>query len=279
MQGCGKRSIVLGAGLALALAGCSGGKPEQAAGQGNAAAPRAPEHNAAPPKAPPRAAPQAITAKSDAFEFSYKWPGEAAAIPDLDQWLRGNADKLRKRGQDEAQSERGEARKSGYPFNAHSYDEGYGVVADTDRMLVLLSDGYIYTGGAHGMPINTAIIWDKAAKRRLATDALINIPLFAQLANKRFCTELNKQRVEKRGEAWDPKDSDHLEEFDRCVNMTRELMVPISAGGHVLDTIRVVISPYDAGPYAEGSYVIDLALDRALLGAVKPDYRGAFGVR
>lgn len=274
----------MGSGAILAavwLAGCSGGAPDKTpAGNDAAPKPAATLSNAATPKeTPPAGKPQALSGKSDSFEFSYKWPAEAAAIPELDGWLRANGEKIRKEGEGEAASDAEEAKKDKYPFNAHSYDEDYAVVADTPAMLVLLSDGYVYTGGAHGMPINTAIIFDKATKKRLATSALLDLPRLAALSKKRFCTELDKEREEKRGEPVKHDGSGPIDDFDQCVDMTQQLILPVSADGKALDTIRVVIAPYEAGPYAEGSYVIDLGVDATLLGAVKQPYRGAFVVK
>jgi len=264
--------------LLLLLAACSGGAPEKAPAEGNAA--RQASHPAPPPAMPKpvarKAQPQALSSKTASFDFSYKWPGEAAAIPELDTWLRANGETLRDHGAAQAASDKAQAKKDGYPFNGHSYDEDYVVVADTPRMLVLLSDGYVFTGGAHGMPINTAIIWDKAAKQRLALSQLVDVPRLAALAKKRFCRELDKQRAEKRGGPVNPNDPDTLTEFVQCVDMTKQLILPVSADGMAFDALRVVIGPYEAGPYAEGSYVIDLPMDKGLMAAVKPDYRGAF---
>lgn len=263
-------------GVALALAGCSGGGPKvdnAAAPSGNVAA----ANTAAVPEAPARKAEaQAMESKDGTFEFSYKWPAEAAAIPELDSWLRANGETLRKRGEGEAKVDQASAKKDGFPYHAHSYDEGYAVVANTPAMLVLLSDGYIYTGGAHGMPVNTAIIWDKATKKRLATSALVDIPRLATLSKKRFCDALDKQREEKRGEPVRHDDPDQLVDFVSCVDMTKQLILPVSEKGKALDTIRVVIGPYDAGPFAEGTYSIDLPMDATLMGAVKAPYAGAF---
>lgn len=278
MRGCGKRANLLGLGAALLLAACSGGAPDKGPAGGNRtdATPSPTVHGAPPKETPAEARPQTMASDANGFAFSYKWPAEAAAIPALDAWLRSNGETLRKRGAGQAAADRAEATKSDYPFNGHSYDEEYSVVADTPRVLVLLSDGYIYSGGAHGMPVNTAIIWDKAAKQRLATGAMIAIPHLATLAKQRFCDELDRQRAEKRGEAVSRDGPGPIDAFNQCVDLTKQLILPVSTDGKALDVARVIIAPYEAGPYAEGSYVIDLALDKGLMAAVKPAYRDSF---
>ncbi|MET0366426.1 MAG: DUF4163 domain-containing protein [Sphingobium sp.] len=263
---------------AIALPGCSDGAPDKdraANGAvGNAAT--IPSHAATANAADPGPGAQAIESKADGLEFSYKWPAEAAAIPELNAWLRGNGDKLLADARQQAKSDQAEAKKNGYPFNGHSYDEGYATVANTPRALVLLSDGYVFTGGAHGMPIATAILWDKGAKKRLATGAVLDIPRLATVAKPRFCKELDAQRAEKRGEPVRHDDPNELDDFVKCVDMTKQLILPISTGGKALDTVRISIGPYEAGPYAEGSYVIDLPMDAALLTTVKPAWKDAF---
>ncbi|WP_234151074.1 PdaC/SigV domain-containing protein [Sphingobium sufflavum] len=220
--------------------------------------------------------PQKLSAKVDGFEFEYQWPGEAAAIPALDSWLRGNGESLRKSNQSDAMAAKAEAKKDAFVFNGYSYQEDYTAAANTPRFLVLISDGYVYTGGAHGMPINTAILWDKASGKRLATSTLIDLPRFAAAARKRFCDALDKQREEKRGEPVRHDDPNDIVDFNSCVDLTKQLVVPISHGGRALDTVQVIIGPYEAGPYSEGRYVIDLPLDAGLLATVKPAYRDAF---
>jgi hypothetical protein len=220
-----------------------------------------------------------IASKKDGLEFSYKWPPQAAAIPKLDTWFRSNAETLRSRARKAALADKEAAGEAGFDFRSHSYQEAFSVVADTPLMLVLLSEGYSYTGGAHGMPISTAVIWDKGTDRRLAITDLIDIPALVRSSGTQFCAELDRQREKKRGAPVVANDPNALPEFSKCVDMAKQLILPISHGAKALDTIRVVIGPYEAGPYAEGSYVIDLPVNAAMLSTVKPAYRDAFAVR
>lgn len=219
---------------------------------------------------------QSITAAEDGLEFSYLWPSQAVAIPELDAWLRSNGAKLRARFLKQALEDKAAAARDGWTFNDYSYQEEYRVVADTPDILVLLSDGYVYTGGAHGMPVNTAIIWDRKRRQRLAIADMIALSRLSAVGGERFCTELDRQREEKRGEPVRQGDPDQLDDFTRCVDMTKQLILPVSGQGNALDGIRVLIGPYEAGPYAEGTYVIDLPMDESLMTAVKPAYRDAF---
>lgn len=219
---------------------------------------------------------QSITATEDGLEFRYLWPSEAVAIPELDAWLRSNGEKLRARFGRQAREDKAAAARDGWTFHNYSYQEEFDVVADTPNILVMLSDGYVYTGGAHGMPVNTAIIWDRKRRQRLAVSDMIVLSRLANVGKERFCAELDRQREAKRGEPVTQGDPDQLDDFTRCVDMTKQLILPVSGQGNRLDAIRVLIGPYEAGPYAEGTYVIDLPMDESLMTAVKPAYGDAF---
>jgi hypothetical protein len=40
--------------------------------------------------------------------------------------------------------------------------------------------------------------------------------------------------------------------------------------------VRFVIGPYDAGPYVEGSYIVDIPMTAPLMGTVAAPYRKEF---
>jgi len=255
----------------LALAGC-GGEPSERADAPNAAA-----ANLTQPLPPAKPANDVVVSdKAGEITFIYSWPQAAAGIAELDAWLRGNGEQLRKRTMDGGHADEAEAKKAGYPFRGHSYEEHWGVVADIPTLLVMQSEGYIYTGGAHGMPIVTTLIWDKAAKKRLATDTVLDKSVLDRGLKDRFCAALDAERAKRRGEPVKAGAPDQLDEFTRCVDLTKQTILPVSLKGQALDTIRVVIMPYEAGPYAEGIYQLDLPVDAAVLQAVKPAYKGAF---
>jgi hypothetical protein len=52
-----------------------------------------------------------------------------------------------------------------------------------------------------------------------------------------------------------------------------------SSNRRTFNRLTLYAGPYVAGPYAEGAYEIDINIDRAILAAVKPEYREAFSAR
>lgn len=271
------RPIQLGLAASLLLAGCGGG--EKAEAPANTAAPAANAVNDAAPEPAANSVPadnKAISYEKDKVEFRYGWPPQAAAIPELDAWLTGNGERLKKQTLDGGRAEQRSAKTNGYPFNGYSYSEDWHSVADLSALLILQSDGYAFSGGAHGMPIVTTLFWDKATKKRLATGAIFDMPVLVAAIRDRFCKALDAERSKRRGEPVDSNDPDQLSEFVQCVDPAKQTILPVSSDGKALDTLRIVIMPYEAGPYAEGIYELDLPVDAAILKAVKPAYKASF---
>ncbi len=225
------------------------------------------------PAPPPPAKPFAVSEKTGLLEFAYAYPAQAAAVPELvarfdKQRTVTKADAL-KMAQDDSKA----AKEAGFPFNPHSLETRWTVTADTPRFLALESESYVFTGGAHGMTGYDAILWDKARKRETSFDAVMTSePAFAAAIKARFCTALNKARAEKRGAPVVEGDDD----FTKCIDPMKQLLVPTSKSGKLIEAVTVVIGPYDAGPYAEGSYDIVLPVDAAMHKAIKTEYQDAF---
>jgi hypothetical protein len=257
------------------VAGC-GAQPSAGPDARNTAGNDAAANLAQPPASAASTNVVAINEKVGEIQFDYSWPQAAADIPALDSWLRGNGEHLRKETMDGGRVDEAAAKKAGFPFRGHSYEEHWSVVADVPALLVMQSLGYVFTGGAHGMPIVTTLLWDKAGGKRVPTDALVDMTVLDKGLNSRFCTALDAERAKRRGEPVKSGDPDQLPEFVRCVDLSKQTILPVSLKGQGLDTIRVVIMPYEAGPYSEGIYQLDLPVDAAVLQAVKPAYKDAF---
>ena len=258
----------------LLVAACapSSDAPVGNAAENEAAARYADRMAGTPPPAPP-SKPFAVKEAAGGLEFGYAYPAEAAAVPALvDKFARDmagtKADALKMAEEDSAA-----AKASGYPFRPHSLETEWSVAADTPRFLALQSQTYVYTGGAHGMTGYDAVLWDKARKQESSVKALMTSPpAFASAIRDRFCAILDQQRAEKRGAPVVRGDDD----FTQCIDPMEQVLVPTSKDGKLIDGLTVVVGPYSAGPYAEGSYEVALPVDAAMREAIKPDYREAF---
>ncbi|MGE4323832.1 MAG: DUF4163 domain-containing protein [Sphingobium sp.] len=272
----GKTMIVGAAGLLMAglVAGCS---PKQQGEQVNAmngvaATDFADRMTGAAPSAP-EAKPFEISEKTDLLEFSYAYPAQAAAVPALADKFGKDLARSRADATGMARQDSKAAKEAGYPFRGHSLETRWTVSADTPRFLALTSTSYVFTGGAHGMTGYSAVLWDRARKRETSLTALMTSPpAFASAIRGRFCDTLDKQRAQKRGAPVVRGDDD----FTNCIDPMKETLVPTSKDGKLVDGIMVIVGPYSAGPYAEGSYEVPLPVDKAMLGAIKTEYQDAF---
>jgi hypothetical protein len=271
------RQYFSGLAVLMLLSACSG-QSELSQSANNFAAPeqQANAHQAAQPAPPAILAPTKvgqIVHNDDALDFSYLWPAEAVSIAPLDSWLKGNADARYADVHMVALRDAAAMKADGFPFRKHALDQKWTTVADTPQVLVLQADGYAYTGGAHGMPFNSSIIWDKVREKRLSIGQFFDLPRFRNLVTGEFCDLLNKQRREKRGLEVKPDANDP---FNGCPDILKQQILPISKRGKELDTVRVIIGPYEAGPYAEGTYTIEMQADGDLMRVVRRPYNAWF---
>lgn len=263
------------AGISLALillAGCSprSGESGEAEASGNAVSSVPP----GPPPASPPARPFKAEAKTDVLEFSYAWPAEAAAVPAIAARLNDEMDRSKTDALKLADEDRKSAKANGYPFHAHSLQTEWTTHAATPRLLSLLGQFHVYTGGAHGMTGYNPLLWDRTTGQEVAFATMLTSPgALKQASDRRFCDALDAARAEKRGA---PVVRSGQDDFTACPDMMKQTIVPESKDGKTIDTLNIVIGPYEAGPYAEGSYDIPLPVNAAMLQAIRPDYREAF---
>lgn len=267
------------AGAALLLCACSAAKDDPAATRDDGPADVAATNflnrmaGAEPPRAIP-AKPFDQSEKTELLEFVYAWPAQVSAVPELVASFRkdmteGKADALKMAGQDRAA-----AQKSGFPFHAHSLETRWSVTADTPRFLALQSSTYTYTGGAHGMTGYKTVLWDKARRRETSVAAVMtSSDAFAAAIHDRFCDGLDKARARKRGGPVAPRGDDP---FSGCIDPMKEVLALTSKGGKLIEGVTVVIGPYSAGPYSEGTYEVFLPVDDAMRAAIKTEYQDAF---
>lgn len=264
------------AGAVLLLCACSPAANNDVSADNdsnNAAAEKFVNRMAGAPEAAPISKPFAHSEKSALLEFVYAWPAEASAVSQLATQFRKEmvvekADALKMAKQDQEA-----AQQSGFPFHAHSLEKRWTVTADTPRFLALQSSTYSYTGGAHGMTGYNTLLWDKARQRETSLEAIMTSPAaFATAIHDRFCDGLDKARAKKRG-APVPRGDDP---FTKCIDPMKEVLALTSKDGKLVDGVTVVIGPYSAGSYAEGTYEVPLSVDEVMRKAIKTEYQDAF---
>ena len=198
-------------------------------------------------------------------QLSYRWraPPEAATQPALLKGLRSEALTELAKEKKDAAGDASEAKKSGFPFRGYETIISWTLAADTPRLLALSSLNYSFTGGAHGNTGYAAKIWDKAANKAIPFSALFTDWKKAQaLLGPAYCKALAEEQKARGGNP-----------VNNCPKLADQQIVPWADLASTASQVRVLLGPYAAGSYAEGSYLITLPWPEGLEKLVKPAYR------
>lgn len=211
---------------------------------------------------------EAVEEARPGFEFSYSWPIEAAAIPALDALLREEATRLRTESRASAEEMRRELGGDGGERPPYMFDKQWRTDANLDELVALSAAVYSYSGGAHGNSFYDALIWDRSARERIAFEDLFSDPEAAIAAlTPAFCAALQAERAQRReGE----------EGRDDCPAIGDHPVALITGPSGRIETFRVLIEPYAAGSYAEGTYEIDVPVSDPVLRLVRARFGTAF---
>lgn len=215
-------------------------------------------------------------ASNDLYEFAYEYPDQAGAIPGLRARLDAKLDETRKALIAESRDDRREAKKNDFPYHAHSSQTSWKVVTDLPGWLSLSSEFYVFSGGAHGMSGFDSLLWDKQADAARKPETLFTSEAALRSAIRRpFCSALDREREKRRGVPVQ-RGSDDM--FSDCIDPLESTVILGSSNGKTFDRLGILVGPYAAGPYAEGTYEITLPVTSAVLGTVKPAYKDSFSI-
>ncbi|WP_404482638.1 DUF4163 domain-containing protein [Novosphingobium sp. BL-52-GroH] len=263
--------------LALAMTGCKGSEDPGAAPSGTRTfVADDPEFaTEAPTEAPaPVAKGRAEKEENAVYEFAYSYPDAAAAVPALRTMLDGRLDADKSDLVSSARAGKADAAKDGFPYHAYSRQTEWKVVTDLPDWLSLSSEHYEFSGGAHGMSGSDSLLWDRRADTaRKPADLFTGQDALRAAIQAPFCDALDKERAKKRGE---PVLRDSGQMFSECIDPTAQTLILGSANRRTFDRIGVLVAPYEAGPYAEGSYEVTLPVTGKVMAALKPQYRSSF---
>jgi len=220
---------------------------------------------------------RAVAEETDDYLFEYKYPAAAGSIAALGSLLDERLEEQRAELARSSADARRQARSDGFPYNKHSYEAEWKIVADLPDWLSLSNEFSTYSGGAHGIYGVTSLVWDKEGGEAMeALDLFTSPQALADALGDRFCDELNTLREQRRGEPVDPSSDDP---FNACPDLDETVVLVGSAGGRRFDRLTLYVGPYVAGPYVEGDWRVNLNVDRQVLEAVKPAYRASFATR
>jgi hypothetical protein len=257
---------------AALLAACSADKPSPAEEEAAARVPGAPPGAASDLRAR-RAAASDVRQNDDLIEFSYAYPRDAAAIPQLAEWLDNDRATRRDALLAAARRDRAAAEKAGFPYRRHSHLQKWQTVTNTPRFLSLSAEIDTYKGGAHGMTSFATALWDRNRARQLQPlDLFASGDAFDAAIREPFCAGIKRAKAAKGIVAEEAPDSP----FARCPPASAQTVWLGSSDGRYLDRMTIAIAPYEIGPFAEGSYKINVPVTGALVAAVKDEFQRDF---
>jgi len=209
--------------------------------------------------APPPASSQAgpllasdLLLQRDTPELSFRWslPAEAGLEPALVRAMRDEAEQGFESQQAEAQSARADADREGFPFRGNVWRQRWTTEAETPLLLTLSSQTYAYAGGAHGGIFHAGTIFNRKSQMRISFRSLFrNYEAAYAALEPGWCAALESaQRMRRGGET--------VEGFTACPLLAEQTIVP--TGDAPIRAFRVLVAPYVAGPWSEGSYEIVL---------------------
>ncbi|NBC89171.1 MAG: hypothetical protein GVX90_06750 [Alphaproteobacteria bacterium] len=209
-------------------------------------------------------------------DFTYAWPAEVSAIPELSALLTRRREAALEEQKADWNAALAEfAGEDCATCKSRGFIKGWTVAADTPRFLSLKGEISLYTGGAHPNSAFDALVWDREAGEALEPLDLFTSPGALERAVRApYCEALVAQQQERRGQWFTPPADPTAD----CPALDALVVVPSSIGGEAVDEVYLLAAPYIAGAYAEGPYKVRLPVTDDLIAAVKEEYRAAFAV-
>ncbi len=204
-----------------------------------------------------------------------KLPEAVKTQPDLHVRLYADSVKDLKAFVEGAQADRTEA---GGDQGMPAYESliTFDTPVETGKLFSLARSDYEFTGGAHGNTAYTGVLWDKAMKRPVTASGLLKPGVALSALDNALCAALNVEKRKRDPQAvtltLNPKAAGDWS----CPHAADTPIVlapgtePGKAGGLVF-----LIGPYQAGPYAEGSYQVPVP-QAAIRSLLAPAYADEF---
>ena len=210
--------------------------------------------------------------------FGYTYGPQVAAIPALAEVIRTQEEAALAKQKAEWNEAVEELAELGcITCVARGYTNNWVVAATTNRFLILQSEKWTYTGGAHGNSFFKALGWDREGGEAGEGAAFRPVDMFVSetaLENTAFgdyCAALLEQKAERLG-----IDTAEMNPFDGCPSVSQLVVTPLSSDGEHFDRVQFLAAPYVAGSFAEGPYAFEIPVTPAVLAAVKLEFADHF---
>ena len=210
-----------------------------------------------------------LLVRRDTPALSYRWTAapQMALEPKLFRALQADGQKWLRSEDAAANANKADAAKNDFPFRGNTWSQLWASQAETPHLLAFSSQVYSYAGGAHGNLGFKTALFDRKAQKQIAFADLFTDPKAAYAAlTPDWCKALDAERAKRRG-------TEKLDSFSDCIALKDNPIVPV--GDDSIRSLLVLVAPYNAGPWSEGTY--EITLDAASIEKLlKPQYRAAF---
>jgi hypothetical protein len=153
----------------------------------------------------------------------------------------------------------------------YAMEIGYAEPVETSRIFSLQGSAWFYSGGAHGNPSVSAVLWDKVGERMLEPAVLFRPGADLTVLDRALCAAIRAAKAARTAEG-----GYELDPVSPCEKSVEEAIalapgtIPGKAGGLIF-----LFAPYELGSYAEGGYSIVVPLD-AFAALLSPDWADQF---
>jgi hypothetical protein len=225
----------------------------------------------------PAPKPGGVEVRTADYVFTYRWPAAVEAVPALRSRLVKDQEAVRRAFAEAAGQARQEAAADpGRPFPPHELSVEWKVAAALPAWLSLSQSLSVFEGGAHPNTGFDSLVWDRrTGVERPPLDLFTSPEALDAAIRAPFCDALDRERAARRGA---PVDRASGDEFDACIRPSGQAVILGSSDRKHFNRIGILVAPYAAGPYVEGAYEVTLPVTAAVLEAVKPEFRAAFGM-
>lgn len=273
------RILMIASAAALMLAACSPAPEASPAGDGAG-------QTAEPASLPPGLGSPALEIRNESFNgLAVVDPRIAAFDPALAERLMAQAREALEEmdavaTRDQAEWAEAEAEEpQGWNFRPYEMEVRYRVTAEAFGHLSLQMDTYVNSGGAHPNYALGGAVYTAGASQPVPITAIIAEPAT-------FGANLKVKLADARTERGDREDMrDYLtsevedilgDDLTAGTGWAETFVLQTSTEEGLFGGLTVLFSPYDVGPYAEGSYEITFTAED-LTGLLTPDWAPRFG--
>ena len=207
--------------------------------------------------------------RDEVLELRFRWLYEAREEAPVRAWLEQRLNALRSAARQTARRDEEASRLGLRPFRPHRVEEDWDYAGDSERLFSLIGTTTRFTNAAPPAVEYRTLLWDRNVGRPIAVGELFMSAGALGAFEARFCTQLRRQRSERRDTAAP----------DYCPPIHRAVTAPLAREmDGAFDAMGFYLPPRPAGQRPDGAYYVEVPLTAADLRRIRVEYRGQFRI-